>query len=194
MTAQISDRFIYRDQDYSLAGVNGEGLFEPSQYGLRPVAMCSACWRGYPCTYVIRDNQLLLEQLGISHGLEGGQRGKLTAPPPLNGRTAEAARGRGVSVFGHKYTGLALPIRFSGGLLLARDFIEELYVHMGFHPAWKFREIHELILKDGQLSQAYDRSSEMAGLRDGMQGKGECGDSEQIAAWIDRCFSLKYDW
>ncbi len=41
---------------------------------------------------------------------------------------------------------LPAPISFTGGLPIAADFIQELYVHLGFHPAWKFREVHGIIL------------------------------------------------
>lgn len=194
MTAQISDRFFYREQEFDLAGVNGEGLFEPELYGLRPVGTCSACWRGYQCTYVVRDNQLVLDHLDVNHGTGNENRLELCEPPQLNGRGASSNAGDDLGWFNHTFANLTLPIRFSGGLLLARDFIEELYVHMGFHPAWKFKEVHELLFKDGDLTQAFDRSSEMAKLREGIQGKGECEDHEQITAWIERCFSLKYNW
>lgn len=193
MTAQISDGFFYRGKEFALAGIKGEGLFEPAEHGLQPVSTCTACWRGYQCTYVVQDNHLLLDRLEINNGSEDDRHLKFKEPPPLNGRAAEIST-EDRSWFKHSYSKLAMPIPFSGGLLLARGFIEDLYVHMGFHPAWKFKEVHELIFKDGSLSQGSDRSAEMAKLREGMKGKGECEDMQELTAWIERCFSLKYDW
>lgn len=44
-----------------------------------------------------------------------------------------------------------VPIPLSGGLLLGEGFIQELYAHMGFHPAWKCLHVIELIFEGGQL-------------------------------------------
>jgi hypothetical protein len=88
-------------------------------------------------------------------------------------------------------------IGYTGSLLLGHDFIRELYVHMGFHPAWKYREIHELVFDKGRLVNAADRSTEMAMLRDSLSGTKDAPGSimnEDVAAWVERCFSLKYNW
>lgn len=53
-------------------------------------------------------------------------------------------------------------IPFSSGLLLGDGFIRELYVHMGFHPAWKFERVVELIFEGGQLTRSHDRSEQLA--------------------------------
>ncbi len=33
----------------------------------------------------------------------------------------------------------------------------------------------------------------MATLREGVKGKGECENMQELTAWIERCFSLKYE-
>lgn len=55
-------------------------------------------------------------------------------------------------------------------MLLGRGFIRELYVHMGFDPAWKYEEVHELLFREGALTEAADRSAGMAALREKMRG------------------------
>ena len=86
---------------------------------------------------------MLLDQLAIY----------LDEPAPvLFGARPEPVEGR-IRLFDVVYKGLRHPVPFTGGLLLTRDFIEELYVHMGFHPAWKYREVHELIFRAGELFQ-----------------------------------------
>ena len=66
---------------------------------------------------------------------------------------------------GWTYDGLREPIRFSGGLLLGEGFIEKLYVHMGFHPAWKYKTVREVIFEEGRVTEDLDRSREMKDLR-----------------------------
>ena len=37
---------------------------------------------------------------------------------------------------------------------------------MGFHPAWKYEEVHELVFESGILESESDLSSRMAEIRD----------------------------
>src|SRR4051794_25893114 len=194
MTAQFSDAVFYRNRPFSLAGVHGQGLFVPEAHGLEPQSSCSACWRGYIVAYEVVDDRLLLKDLSLF---------------PSSEEMAAACRGEGRPLFGARpgvpekssivqYDGLHHPLAFTGGLLLADDFIEELYVHMGFHPAWKYREVHELIFDAGRLTRAADRSAEMARLREGMDAKGlrpspADGDG-RMEKWVRKSFTLDYRW
>src|SRR5690349_13467960 len=68
MTAQISDRVVYRGKPHSFAGVNGSGLFDPTEHGVVPVSFSTACWRGYHCTYEVAGDSLLLTKVNIGLG------------------------------------------------------------------------------------------------------------------------------
>ena len=190
MTAQISDTVRYLSVDFRLAGISGDGLFEPVEHGLSPVAISTACWRGYYCTYLVQEDRLLLDTLHVR----------------LQGQDAAlAARGDGPLLFGARpgydeyegcvvYAALGAPIPFTGGLLLGRDFIHELYVHMGFHPAWKFRQVHELLFEQGRLLEAFDRSEAAAEVRRSLTPDDlRPGDPSKIGEWIERTFSLRYE-
>ncbi|MCP3167331.1 hypothetical protein [Myxococcus qinghaiensis] len=192
MTAQISDTLIFREQEFVLAAASGEGLFEPPQHGLAPEMISTACYRGYWCTYEVIAESLRLQQLHI--GL----------PPPA----AIAARhGKGPSLFEQlpvyseqfhciAYRNLSAPVPFTGGLLLAADFVRELYVHMGFHPVWKFRRVYELLFEGGTLVQTRDCSSEMARLREKIGTTSLSPrtphDREEVKRWIAECFNRQY--
>jgi len=189
MTAQVSDEVLFEGAVYQLTGIDGEGLFDPTDHGLEPQPSCTACWRGHVCYYEVRDGRLLLSAVDISlKPLEG------SAPPPrpLYG----VAPVDGVSFFDARYEDLAAAVPFSGGLLIARDFIEALYVHMGFHPAWKYRDVRELVFEDGRLTSVKDVSAEMEAFREEMRNASLEPDSEasraEIEAWIERTFSRSY--
>jgi hypothetical protein len=66
MTAQISDSVTYQGKGYAIAGKNGTGLFDPAAHGLKPVGRCSACWRGFVCSYLVEDWKLWLDSLEAS--------------------------------------------------------------------------------------------------------------------------------
>lgn len=162
MTAQYSDKVMYRSQEYDLAGESGsthvdssaritefDGLyFNPKSYGIElgRDRMSTACYRGYLCTYEIHNDELFLKDL----------RTIATPSGRLNGVE--------VSVEGDSddpefyFRSVNIPICYSGGIIIADDFIKELYSHMGYHPAWKYREIIELLFDSGKLTEVRDVS------------------------------------
>jgi hypothetical protein len=194
MTAQINDTCFHRKIDFAVAGISGSGLFDPAAMGIRPVSTCTACWRGYVAHYSILDGELFLTSLHI--GLEQGDaiRARAGKGPELFG--VLPTRG---GLAGFLYKGFQSRIPFSGGLLLANDFIRELYVHMGFHPPWKYKEVRELIFDAGRVTDEFDRSAEMAAARRNFidetarSGKGfDVPTGGDIEAWIENCFSRDY--
>ena len=94
------------------------------------------------------------------------------------------------------YEDLALPVSFTGGLLLGADFIEEMYVHMGFHPAYKYRRVVELSFAEGRLAEARDVSEAMARFREDIEGRpmqpGAGASFDEIEAWIRQTFRQDY--
>lgn len=187
MTAQFSDNVKYRGSTYAIAGKNGYGLFYPDEHGLKTHGGCTACYRGYVCTYAIHEGRLLLDSLFAF--LSGDA-------PKLFGRSPMPQKER--SLFDVIYDRLRHPVPYTGGLLLGDGFIEELYVHMGFHPAWKFREVHEVIFEDGVVVTETDRSEAMAGFREEISHRplepDLDTDREDISKWIAKCFSQEYRW
>ena len=89
------------------------------------------------------------------------------------------------------YEKLRAPIWFTGGLLLARDFISDLYVHMGFHPAWKYLNVCEVLLEDGRVERIADRSAAMAEMRERL-GPSAGAPGTDIGSWVAQTFSLEY--
>jgi hypothetical protein len=213
MTAQISDVVFYHDTPFSIAGVNGFGLFDPSEQGVQLAMISTACWRGYHCTYEVADGSLLLKRVNLGLGekdrvlAEQGEGPKLFGQVPRRYvehgyRIVHDAAGtteeRSWESSDFIVDGLREPVPFTGGLLLGAGFIEELYVHMGFHPGWKFRKVHELIFDKGRVVEETDRSDEMAEFREMIAGRPlgprDPDNQEEIKQWIERCFSLDYRW
>jgi hypothetical protein len=211
MTAQISGVVVYRGKPHNIAGINGSGLFDPSEHGLRPVMISTACWRGYHCTYEVADRSLLLTAVNIGLGekdwitAERGEGPKLFGQVPrrytIHGHSRNVRTGAVQTRWASpdfRCDGLLEPVPFTGGLLLGDDFLWDLYVHMGFHPAWTFREVHELLLEGGRVVQEADRSAAMAEFRDMVAGRplgpSDPEDREAIERWVQRCFRREYQW
>jgi hypothetical protein len=162
MTAQASDRITYRDQEFSLVGWEGAGLFDPAQHGLKPFQVSTGNWVGYLCTYAVADSVLRLERLEIGFGADD---------------RAASLRGEGPLLFGVRprlteqdsyalYENLGQVMAFSGTLTLGADFVWSTYVHMGFHPPWKYRVVWDLTFEAGKLLAESDRSADMARMRE----------------------------
>lgn len=152
MTAQIPDEVVWQGEEYALAGIDGGPLFDPAEHGLELRMISTACWRGHVCTYGVVSDRLELTSLTV--GMDDPPAELLGAPlvPSEYGEI--------------RYQPLRLPIPFTGGLLIGAGFIHRLYVHMGFHPAWKYERVHELVFDAGRLTAHHDRSAAMAQVRD----------------------------
>jgi hypothetical protein len=194
MTAQAADLFVLDSVEHALAGICGDGLFEPVQHGFTPEGKDTGCWRGYVCTYGLREERLVLEALYINHGSWQGQTYRPFAAPAFEGR-APVEQTSGHQRFDLAYENVGLPLPFNGGLLAATDFIRELYVHMGYHPAWKYRKVHELIFEDGRLGSRRDVSNDLLAYRARFVNRSappDLEDQARIKAWVEEAFSLDY--
>ena len=163
MTAQISDTIVYKNSIFNISGVNGKGLFDPTNYGIKPVITSTACYRGFCCTYALVEKSLRLNEVYLGLDLKNSLlikhgRGGLK----LLGQTPEGT----VNFCGlHKYKNLNKPICFRG-LLIGTDFIHELASNMGYASPYKFETVIELIFKSGKLVRSVDRSEQISELRD----------------------------
>jgi hypothetical protein len=193
MTAQVPESIQYHGQAYSIAGKNGTGLFDPTQHGVQPVGRCTACWRGYYCSYSVDEQRLLLVALRLNADQPAPTLFGVHPKPQMR-----SFRGHEFRVWDAVYEPLRHAVPYTGGLLLARDFIQESYVHMGFHPAWKYREVHELVFRDGELEHAMDRSGQIAELRRERSNRplepGSLAAAAEMERWVEMCFNQEYEW
>jgi hypothetical protein len=85
---------------------------------------------------------------------------------------------------------------FTGGILIAQGFIQQLYVHMGFHPAWKYETVYELTFSQGNVLEIKDISAGMADLRNKMTRQPLAPDAgaskQEIENWIASTFKRDY--
>ena len=54
----------------------------------------------------------------------------------------------------YAYRNINSEVPFTGSLLIGHRFIQSLYRHMGFHPAWKFEQSWEIELDRGRVAEA----------------------------------------
>ncbi len=66
MTYQAEDRLVYLGDEYELLYDSSRKLPMIAQYGIEPVAMNTACWKGFIADYLIRHDVLYLTSLAVS--------------------------------------------------------------------------------------------------------------------------------
>ncbi len=188
MTAQMSDRVHFEECHYYIAGISGVGLFQPAMHGLFPAPVLTSCWRGYVCAYAVHQNHLLLRELMLFQDPEKHPQVVIYCGiAPVTNQFDAAV-----------YRPLNVPVGFTGGLLLGAGFIQELYVHSGFPPAWKFQLVRELIFDKGELRTVYDRSAQAAEFRKTITpqqlepGYDEVS-SDEMRVWLDQTYTLQYE-
>ncbi len=69
---------------------------------------------------------------------------------------------------------------------------------MGFHPAWKYRNVFELIIAHGYVIETNDASARMQEIRDEMIKSplepGADATKEQIEKWVAATFKRDYNF
>ncbi|MBU1099227.1 MAG: hypothetical protein KKA84_02400 [Bacteroidetes bacterium] len=196
MTAQMQDTFIYKDEEWELVGINGQNFFSPEEHDLKPYGCCSACWGGYLCTFKIAYNKFVLDKLDINHATEKDGTIEMAEGPLLNGVKPEVMDMEH-SLFNNHYKNLNYNLNFTGGILIAKNFIDDLYVHMGYPPPWKYKEVVELIIDNGNLQENRDVSKRMKEIRNKLKNSplqpGIDASKIEIKTWIEESFKLDYN-
>jgi hypothetical protein len=178
MTGQIADTVLFKGEEYEIIGIAGGELFDPFAYDMFPEMMHTACYRGFYATYRIEGERISLDRLTIRE-----REGKY---PALNGVLPEADLNVGTA----KYWNVGIFVPFSGKLRLARDFIDSLYIHMGFQKPSAFQTVLDLTFAGGVLQGTLDRSEEAARIRGRFKEKYRDMPKESIQAFIEESFSL----
>ena len=185
MTGQIPDKLIYNKSSYSIVGLKGEGLPSPLDFGLEPTSPHTANWRGFIMTYTIAENRLIVEEMNVT------VKDLKEKPPLINDINPETKK---EGVFHLTYSSLKLKTQFTGKILIAKDFIDSMYVHMGFQSPISFKSVIELEISDGTLIKVTDFSEIMKKYRTRNISDGKYGYNENLQEWIARTFSLDYDF
>jgi len=179
MTGQMSDQVLYKGEAYPLVVVSGEGLFTPGDFGLNPYFTCTACWRGYLMWHKCENGELVLDGMSVSN----------KDPVEINGVMPTQPK----ELFKYMYEGLSIKTKFTGSIMIAKDFIQSMYVHMGFQSPETYRTVIRLEVQYGNITREDDLSMSMESRRK----KGEFGPlapesrkEGDVAKWIERRFSL----
>jgi hypothetical protein len=188
MTAQAPDQIFYKDIKLDLVSVEGNGLYTPLDFNIQTRSASTGCWRGYIMRYVITESELHLEGFWFNPADE--------ELPEINGfKAVKLTRESGLLGIGFKYEykDLSKEIPFNGSILVAKDFIDSEYVHMGFQSPTAYRTVLKFEFKDGIIMNVEDKSKQVEKAREQGDPKGYRPNSmspEDVNDWIMKRFSL----
>lgn len=154
MTYQIRDTFILNGKEFDIEQIiqKSNKWFSPYQYGFIPYYKCTACWRGYHCCYAIKEGRLYLVTLNINN--------KNDEYPKF--MEIEANTINPAEWFKATYNNVFLDFKFTGKIILSRDFIYDKYSKYNEYPSiWMFEKVIELYFRRGKLIYVLDKSEEM---------------------------------
>ena len=186
MTAQIPDQFRYEGEAYHLVGIDGGPLYEPQDFGITTRMASTACWRGYQMFYDCTDNALILDAMHT----RSDDKIVVNGVTPKDSKTGEPT-----GFFNTFYENLELKTKFTGSLLIAKDFISDMYVHMGFQSPDAFRTVLEIQIENGNITEVKDLSKEMEERRKRgpmKPSQPESMDEPDVGDWVRDRFSLEY--
>lgn len=199
MTAQISDTFFYNNENWELIASTDEIKFDPRKYGLEPISPCTACWDGFVCDYEITKESLNLKTLYICLGWPGypgiideSKEGP-EYPVVMNTEATEVPEDS-FSFFDHCYN-FNMPVKYTGKLMLGKDFMQEYYIHMGWQQAWAFKTVKEFEFKDGVLVNVVDYSDKVEKVRQDLNEHPEKVEEFKgnIPFFVESSFAMDYE-
>ena len=162
-----TDTFLYKDESYDLLLKEGTQIFRPQAYGVAPAGSQRKGW-DYHGEYGLDGYQLLVNRLWIHS--EGNY-------PPI--KEAEPAMISSLETVEYaEYNDLAEPVAYTGGIVIARDFVYG-FGFTGDYPCFCYKNVLELIFENGRLVTTIDHKKAMVrirknlklGLRDLKKGK-----------------------
>jgi len=96
-----------------------------------------------------------------------------------------------------RYEEIRVASRFTGRLLIARNLVQDQYVHMGFQKPAAYKTVIELVVEEGKVVDEIDRSAVYAEIRKKLGDKRDApndpADENDVKQWIAERFSLDYE-
>ena len=183
ITGQIPDEFLLNGENLSLVGVKGQKLYTSEDFGIASFSSTTVCWRGYIMKYIFTQNHLILDDMRVN----------TKKSKKINGIDPQ----KGDSQFKYHYKNLNLRSNFTGNILLAKDFIQSMYVHMGFQKPITFKTVLEIQIEKGRVILELDISKQIEEYRNSDANKGpqpRSNSKNDIGQWVQKMFSLDYDF
>lgn len=140
MSEQMTDSFEWNKKEYIFIGASDVyKLFDPEEYGLKPTAPHTACWKGFIIHFAVRKGQLYLDKLEVNcaNGIY-----------PVINRVKAKDKTKGSSF--HVYNKLKMPLRYTGTIMIGKNLFAGSR-NRTFFGRYSYDYIYELEFEKGIL-------------------------------------------
>ena len=205
MTAQIQDTISIEHQLYWLArSSNRDELFNPTDYGINPSPVSTACNRGFDCSYIISDRRLFVMDVNITPNMSDRLKFRHQRIDAILCDKSPHISEPNSYIW--QYRELFHPIIYTGGLLVCNEMNHELNIMPGFSSIYLCGKVYEAIFDLGNLIQIIDHSTKIAEIRNSLLEKIHTRIRENIPQMgstvdyslysimpdIEKCFHFQY--
>lgn len=168
MTMQVEDNFIYNDKEYIPIAIEFPKKFlDFEKFKLKPIAMSTACWRGFVVTFAVKESRLVVDQILTNNQTYSENHGMETIViHEINGVLPEVVEPNGL-VEEYKeyrelhYKNLNYSLDYTGMVIIVKDFIREYisgpFAFLSISP-FCYRKIIRLTFVKGLLTNTEDLS------------------------------------
>ena len=166
MSGQTSDNFIFKDIQYYLGSIEYPFNFiEWDSFKLNPIEFDTSCWRGFISTFGIKNDLLVLDRIYTNNGNNENKEISL-----INGVMPEIIKPEYTSDEYNAYRildykNLNYQIKYTGSILIVKDYIQKYYHHFGFQSPVNYKTVIKLTFIDGKLKEENDLSSMVENIR-----------------------------
>lgn len=151
MSQQVIDPFIWEGDEWTFLGAdNVYDLFNPEEFGLKPEAPHTACWKGFVVTFETESSELYLKELLVNTEDD--------VYPDINGIKAIYDK-----MSFHAYKDLDIKLNYSGTIIVGREFKEE-FIGRAFAGPHSYAKTYELVFEEGILLDSKDTSGTYFGF------------------------------
>ena len=164
MTVPKRDTVQFQSRDYMIFWALGGDLFNPNDMGIKTALWTTACRHGYVCNYTVDDGKLQLMALDMV--LEIGSGVKLLAPIRILGTDPNEwyAYGRN-PVIRAQYSDIRGHVPYTGSMIIVQNFIMGSELPRLECPVYGYKEVHELVFREGRFDSSKDCSEIIAEVR-----------------------------
>ena len=149
---QVKDPFILDNEEWIFIGAEDiYSLFDPENFGLKPESPNTACHKGFIIKFLVKNNQLSLDELSVYCGDNHYPLINNVEPLPPNSFRMRV------------YKNINLPLHYSGIITIAKDLIDR-YTGRAFTGPHCYKTVFELTFENGQLKEKKETSGTYIGF------------------------------
>ena len=162
MSEQVNDKFIYKNGKFELISIESPRKFlNWESFGLNPIELSTACWRGFVNTFSVIDKHLVLAEIYTNNQTRNENEEMVTINiPEINGILPEIEEPDKILANEYKYYRIIIykklnyRMNYNGSLVIVKDYLNDFvsgpYAFLKISP-FCYKNILKLSFSEGKF-------------------------------------------